>query len=781
MRSPTNFYRFFIHLSIWTWVVPVFCDGTVIAQEDSFSPEQIEAFEKNIRPLLVKHCYKCHSADSDPLKGGLIMDSREALIEGGDSGAAIVPGKPEESLLISAVKYKSFEMPPNGKLPEKEIGLLNQWISAGAAWPEAGSPTVSEVTGEIDWDAARAKHWAYQKVNRPDLPAVSDSQWPQSPVDYFVLAELDEHDLTPSPTADRRTLIRRVYYDLLGIPPTPEQVATFLHQEDRDAYQQLVDDLLSSPKYGEKWGRHWLDVARYNEGFGGFTDNGPNAFAWRYRDWVVRKFNADLPYDEFVRQQVAGDLGGTTESRIGTGFLALGPTFKTDGGDPDSAAAAKSETLDDRVDTLTRGLLGVTVACARCHDHKFDPIPTLDYYSLAGIFNNSTTQISPVSPQEQVDAFNQAQAEVNRLNNELKKANDTIKKAADSVTEEQTAQRDALQIQRDTAQKNVPPKFDEAHVLRDTGSGNMTVALRGDLRKKGPEAPRRFLRIIEGEQAVLYSNGSGRQELAESIVHPDNPLTGRVIVNRLWLHHFGRALVTTPSNFGVLGNKPSHPQLLDWLASELVQMGWSIKQLHRTILTSATYQQSSQYNDAAFRTDGDNKYLWRYTPRRMDVELWRDSLMFATGELDQQLGGPAQNDILQSRRRTVYASSSRNGDQFASDRFLRLFDFASPRASIAKRTITTIPQQFLFMLNSQFMVDRARQFYGRLAVESEDPHTRIERGYALLYNREPSPDELEIGLKFISGENNTDPSDKIDKWIQYCQVLLSSNELMFIR
>jgi len=781
LRSFSNLSQRCIYVSIGTWILFFVCDRALTARQDEFSPEQIESFEKNIRPLLVKHCYECHSADSDPLKGGLVMDSREGLIDGGDSGAAIVPGKPQESLLISAVKYQSYEMPPSGKLSPKEIALLSDWILAGAAWPEAVSPTMTEATGGIDWDAARANHWAYQKVQRPDLPLVSDSRWPQSPIDYFVLAQLDDHDLTPSPEADRRTLIRRVYYDLLGIPPTPEQVAAFIRQKDQDAYEQLIDDLLASPKYGEKWGRHWLDVARYNEGFGGFTDNGPNAFAWRYRDWVVRKFNADLPYDEFVRQQVAGDLAGTTESKIGTGFLALGPTFKTDGGDPDSAAAAKSETLDDRVDTLTRGLLGVTVACARCHDHKFDPIPTLDYYSLAGIFNNSTTQIAPVSSQPQVDRFNQAQAEVNRLNNELKKANEAIKKAADNATEQQITQRDALQMQRDAAQKKVPPKFDEAHVLRDTGSSNMTVALRGDIRKKGPEAPRRFLRIIEGEQAVLYGKGSGRQELAESIVHPGNPLTGRVFVNRLWLHHFGRALVTTPSNFGVLGNKPSHPRLLDWLASELVQTGWSIKQLHRTILTSATYRQSSQYKDAAFRADGDNKYLWRYPPRRMDVELWRDSLMLATGELDQRLGGPAQNDILRSRRRTIYAASSRNGDQFASDHFLRLFDFATPRASIAKRTTTTIPQQFLFMLNSQFMVDRARQFYSRLAVESEDPRTRIERSYALLYSREPSPDELEIGLKFISGGESSDPSDKIDKWVQYCQVLLSSNELMFIR
>ena len=780
-RLPHNsdIYRR-IQSLIWCWIGLSLCSSVAVAQADDFSPAQIEGFEKNIRPLLIQHCYECHSADADKIKGGLLLDSREALLVGGDSGPAIVSGKPQESLLISAVKYQSYEMPPNGKLSAKDISLLNDWILAGAAWPKTTALAPRDAPATTDWEAARSKHWAYQKVKRPDLPDVSNKHWVNNPVDYFILAQLDEHRLEPATKADRRTLIRRLYYDMLGIPPTPEQVTDFIQQDDPNAYEQLVDELLSSPKYGEKWGRHWLDVARYNEGFGGFTDNGPNAFAWRYRDWVVRKFNADLPYDNFVRQQIAGDLNGTVETKLGTGFLALGPTFRTDGGDADSAASAKSETLDDRVDTLTRGLLGVTVACARCHDHKFDPIPTLDYYSLAGIFNNSTSHIAPISPQPIVDSFNQAQGEVNRLNNELKKANDVIKKAAGGVTVQQTAHRDTLQLQRDAAQKNVPPKYDEAHVLRDIGSNNMTVALRGDLRKKGPEAPRRFLRIIEGEQAVLYKNGSGRQELAESIVHPDNPLTGRVFVNRLWLHHFGRGLVTTPSNFGILGNKPSHPRLLDWLTSELIRKEWSIKELHYIILTSATYQQSSHHNANAFSVDGDNKYLWRYPPRRMDVELWRDSLMFATGELDQQLGGPPQNNILQSRRRTVYAASSRNGDQFASDRFLRLFDFATPRASIAKRTTTTIPQQFLFMLNSQFMIERARQFFNRLAIESEDSQTRIERGYALLYNREPTQEELTIGLAFVASPP-TQGTDKLDKWIQYCQVLLSSNELMFIR
>lgn len=746
-----------------------------------FTTEQLEAFETNIRPLLVKHCYECHSTDSKSLKGGLLVDSREGLLKGGDSGTAIVPGKPEDSLLISSVKYQSYEMPPAGKLTEKEVQLLSQWITNGAPWPASDSPVANEAGAIVNWEEAQQNHWAFQPVTNPPLPQVSNPDWTQSSIDYFVLAQLDQQGLQPSPAADRRTLIRRLYMDLLGVQPTEEQVAAFVQSDSNTAYPELVDQLLSSPKYGEKWGRHWLDVARYNEGFGGFTDNGPNPHAWRYRDWVVRKLNSDLPYDQFVKQQIAGDLSGDIESSIGTGFLALGPTFRTDGGDPDSAAAAKSETLDDRVDTLTRGFLGLTVACARCHDHKFDPIPTLDYYSLAGIFNNSASVISPISAQPIVDAFNVAQNEVNRLNNELKKANDEIKKAGDKTTEQQTAARDELQRQRDAAQQKVPARFDEAHTLRDTGSGNMHVALRGDIRKRGPEAPRRFLRIVEGENPTLYDNGSGRQQLADSIADANNPLTTRVIVNRIWMHHFGRPIVTSPSNFGTLGNKPSHPLLLDWLAHELVASDWSLKRLHREIMLSATYRQSSRYNDKHFAVDGDNKYLWRFSPRRMDVELWRDTIMQATDELNLQMGGPPQQDILRSNRRTVYASSSRNGDQFASDRFLKLFDFAAPRASIAKRTTTTVPQQFLFLLNSSFMVERARQFNQRLERISQDSQARISFAYQLLYNREPTPEEIEIGIIFTTNSDKNDPNDKLTRWIQYCQALLSSNELMFIR
>lgn len=762
-----------------TFLVP-----KVIGQDKDqadFTPQQLEAFETSIRPLLIKHCYQCHSSDSQPPKGGLLLDSREGLLTGGDSGTAIIPGKPEDSLLISSVKYQSYEMPPDGKLSSKEIELLEQWIANGAPWPASETPSASGDDQVVNWQEAQRSHWSFQPVLRPDLPGVSDRDWPESGIDYFILAKLDSNLLAPSAEADRRTLIRRLYVDLLGIQPTQSQVDEFIESDSPEAYAELVDQLLSSPYYGEKWGRHWLDVARYNEGFGGFTDNGPNPHAWRYRDWVVRKLNSDFPYDEFVKQQIAGDIEGDVESSIGTGFLALGPTFRTDGGDPDSAAAAKSETLDDRVDTLTRGFMGLTVACARCHDHKFDPIPTLDYYSLAGIFNNSASVLSPISAQTIVNAFNQAQGEVNRLNNELKKANDDLKKAGDNASAEQKAKRDQLQKQRDEAQQRVPPRFEEAHTLRDTGSGNMKVALRGDIRKQGPEAPRRFLRIVEGEQPTLYDIGSGRKQLADSVASRNNPLTTRVIVNRLWLHHFGRPIVMSPSNFGTLGNKPSHPLLLDWLAAELVENDWSLKRLHREILLSATYRQSSAFNEEHYLADGDNQFLWRHSPRRMDVELWRDTIMQATGELNTQIGGPPQQDILRSNRRTLYASTSRNGDQFASDRFLKLFDFAAPRASIAKRTITTVPQQFLFMLNSSFMVDRARTFHRRLERHSQDPIAKVEYAYSLLYNRRPSKEELRLSHDFVTITTNQSPEDKLDRWIQYCQTLLSSNELMFIR
>ncbi|MEE2686020.1 MAG: PSD1 and planctomycete cytochrome C domain-containing protein [Planctomycetota bacterium] len=720
--------------------------------------EQLEFFEKNIRPLLVTHCYKCHSRAAKPLKGGLFLDHREGAIKGGDSGPVIVPGKPAESLLVKSVKYLDYEMPPDGKLPAEKIQLMEQWVAMGAFWPEEKSSPLPKDSAAYDWDALREKHWSFQPVTRPLLPDVRTTDWAQSPLDFFVLSRLEAVGLSPSSQADRRTLIRRASLDLTGLPPSPAAIAHFLADSEPGAFGRVVDRLLSSPRYGEQWGRHWLDVARYSDGMGGSTNNARLPHAWQYRDWVVNAWNRDRPFDEFVRSQLAGDLTGRWQDRPALGFVALGPTYVSDGGDPDSVAQARAETLDDRVDTVSRGLLGLTVSCARCHDHKFDPIPTLDYYSLAGVFNNSRNIDSPLASDEVIAELNRFNAAVAEKSNGIKQIQDRLKKEKREASEQEKKELAELEAAQKNIQQNIPPSIPmpvpTVHTLGEAGNKDMPVALRGNPRKPGPIAPRRFLRIVAGADPPVFQKGSGRLELANAITAPDNPLTSRVIVNRVWQRHFGSGLVGSPSNFGYLGQPPTHPGLLDWLASELVDRDWSLKSLHRTIMLSATYRMSSGFDEKAFAIDGDNKLLWRFSPRRLTVESWRDSLLQVCGELATNLGGPPTEKILSDRRRTLYTVISRNGDRFESDTFLRLFDFPAPRATSSGRVTSTVPQQFLFMLNSEFMAERSRQFAERLNGEFGNDQERIAGAYQLLYGRDPLARELELGLAFLGSKPN---------------------------
>jgi len=744
---------------------------------EDFSVEDIEFFEAKVRPLLVEHCYDCHSTDAATLRAGLYVDSREGMINGGDSGPAAFAGKPDESLLIEAVKFKSYEMPPDQKLPEAEIEVLVKWVEKGMPWPPVTRSSGHSVAEqEIDWDEARKSHWAWQPVARADVPSTgSEQQHPvEHPVDAFVESRRQAAGIPPAPPADASVLARRIYLDLVGVPPTPQQVADFAAAvaEDHDkAIASLIDVLLASPLYGQRWGRHWLDVARFSDGFGGFLDSSGFEDAWRYRDWVVNALNQDLPLNRFLTLQIAGDLVGDRHDAVATGFFSLGPSYRSDGGDPDSVALAKGDTLDDRVDTLTRGLLGVTASCARCHDHKFDPIPQQDYYSLAGIFNNTEEHDLALSPDDVVAQFNEHKAAVAELKKKIKQ----LKKTEDQ------SQKAELQQQLDELKKNAPPGIDQAHTLRDTGSGDMKVAIRGNLRKEGDVVPRRFLRVVAGPEPTPFTDGSGRRELAAAIVDPANPLTVRVFVNRVWLHHFGEGIVSTPSNFGILGERPSHPELLDWLASEFIANDWSIKQLHRLIMTSKTYQLSSQFVEESFAADGDNRLLWRMTPRRMDVEAWRDSLLAVTGELDTIAAGPPVDDITKSNRRTLYARVSRSGDVFSSDEFLRRFDFPAMRATVSKRPRSIVPQQFLFLLNSPFMLDRATALVTHLESLADTDEQRIHHAYQILFSRSPSDVEVNIGLEFLSATSDDSAAVEVTQWQQYAQTLLSSNEFMFVR
>ncbi|MBU6175800.1 MAG: DUF1549 domain-containing protein, partial [Planctomycetes bacterium] len=530
-----------------------------MVEKPTFTSEQIEFFESRIRPLLVQHCYECHSTDANKLQAGLYVDSREGLLKGGESGAAVELGKPEKSLLIAAVKYDGYEMPPSRKLEAKEIDALTKWVEMGAPWPEVTStPGSTKMEGKQDWsqfnwDAARQSHWAWKPIECPTaLPEFAASAGSiVNPIDGFVIAGRAQVGLREAPPASLHVLARRIYIDLLGIPPTPNQLHAFIQAASKDramAIRSLIDELLSSPLYGQRWGRYWLDVARFSDGRGGFLEGDkPLEDAWKYRDWVVNALNSDHPVNDFLRLQIAGDLTGNYSDAIATGFFALGPIYQSDGGDPDSIAQSRAETLDDRVDVLTRGLLGVTGSCARCHDHKFDPIPQQDYYSLAGIFHNSATQSLPLAPRDVVERYNAYKKAVDELNKKIKSAK---KKPNKSKEEESTAERNSdtaeehspiAQWERELAEleKNAPPALDSAHALQDTGSEDMKIALRGNLLKTGEIAPRRFLRILAGAEPVVFRNGSGRAELAEAIVDPRNPLTARVFVNRIWRHHFG--------------------------------------------------------------------------------------------------------------------------------------------------------------------------------------------------------------------------------------------------
>ena len=769
--------------------------------EESFTQEQLDFFENRIRPILVEHCYECHSADSKSIQAKLRLDGREFAIQGGDSGAALVPSKPHESLLIAAVSWKGIEMPPDRKLKDEQITDLVRWVEMGVPWPgDLSAGNSNNKSSEYDWSKWRSEHWAFQSISTPEPPSLDDTSWCKSPIDYFVLSELEANGLQPSPSADPRTLIRRIRFDLVGLPPAIDEVHAFeeaYRSNPNQAVSDYVEKLLASKHYAERWARHWLDVARYSDGFGGFLDNASYENAWRYRDWVTDAFDQDMPFADFLRLQIAGDIVGDKSSAIATGFLALGPNYISDGGDPDSTAQAKAETLSDRIDTLSQGLLGLTVACARCHDHKFDPIPQEDYYSLAGIFNNCATEDIPLVANEVVEAFNQHQAMMqmqekmlDSLRNELKKvseANGAAELGSDEKKKELQTLIENGQAKLEELKKSAPPMFAKTHALRDKGSADMALAIRGNLLKPGPIAPRRFLRIIAGDDRVIFAKGSGRLELAEAIADPANPLAARVFVNRVWMHHFGQALVRTPNNFGALGEKPSHPELLDWLARRLLDSG-SMKDLHRAILNSATYQMSSKQDSENYAKDGDNRWIWRMNPRRMDAEVWRDSLLDVCGELDLTVGGPPTENI-ESRRRTLYFKVSRNGDAFATDEFLRLFDFPLMRSSVAQRPSSIVPQQYLFLLNSPFMQQRAKSFAERMMKESNEDSVRVERAYQILYQRSASEKELAIGLEFLGtglsaeglGDQTSDRQvERLARWEQYSQALLGSNEFMYL-
>ena len=850
----------------------------------------LELFENRIRPVLLAHCSPCHGSSSSP-QAGLTLDTTSGLQRGGRSGPVIQPGDPDKSLLLRAIRHtdKDLKMPPSKPLAPEVVADFELWIRSGAPMPADTQSAVRK----------QPPLWSLKKPQMPAIPEVSHQDWARGEIDTFILQKLEAKGLAPSAEADKRTLIRRVTFDLTGLPPTAEEIDRFAVDASPQAYERLVDRLLASPHYGERWGRHWLDVARYADSVNDSVNAGQRyPWSYTYRDWVIRALNEDLPYDKFLLYQLAADRVPNADPRhlAALGFLSLGREFPK----------SYPETVDDRIDAVARGMFGLTVACARCHDHKFDPIPSADYYSMYSILSNIRTPTElPLLGAEGQPTRQQAlyRERLNRINDVYREyrvrrnaelvaffrtqiadylvaahdaeglTNPAIeelvrdrqlnlhllgrwrkylaesKAAGESVFQlwhaaaaipapefaarwpsvraatrhparveselgpvtvaslkdlasayaaalakcdqaepfaDPDAERLRAVVRGPTSPADVP--VEEFELIYSEGDSNNTrsirvryntmlaqsaydgaspramavedtpdpqpvhVFLRGNPNNPGALAPPHFLSCLGGSEQNAFRQGSGRLELAQSIIDPGNPLTARVIVNRVWMHHFGAGLVRTPSDFGTRGELPSHPELLDYLAVRLVQSGWSLKALHRTILLSATYRQSSADREEGRRADPENQLLWRMNRQRLEIEALRDAMLTASGKIDFTAGGVPFSLTAEPSvpRRSVYGFIERGRIPAV----LNAFDFASPDQHAPMRFTTTVPQQALFFLNSPFVAEQSRALAAQLesgaTKESSDAAARIRRLYRQIFGRQPEPRELEAGLKFVA-------------------------------
>jgi hypothetical protein len=758
----------------------------LIAPINAQSPTRadVDFFESKVRPLLIQNCHECHSTKAKKQKGGLLLDSRAAILAGGDTGPAVVPGHPEKSLLIEAVRQTNGKlmMPKKGKLRPQEIAILEEWVARGAPYPGSAEPSVAK--DGIDWARGRA-FWSFQKPTEQALPALRDTKWPRQRIDHFLLAEMEKRRLTPAAAVEARVLIRRVTFDLTGLPPTPEEIDAFLKDaasaKPQAAYERLVERLLASPQYGERWARFWLDLVRYCDIAEAWAEG--KGQSWPYRDWVVRAFNDDVPFDQFVHKQLAADFMKCDPSdRAALGFLGLSPNYwKELLLDKDVIKGVVADEWEERIHTLSGALLGLTVACARCHDHKFDPISTSDYYALAGVFASIRQADVPLLSDADAQVVKSAMAKVQGLQDQIKKAKSDKSPEAVKRVADWTKEIDAI--------KKTTPKFDAALVRGVIDSSlyvlpegqhrtkleykpgvaqDVAVQIRGNPAAPGPIVPRRFLTVLSPEAPPPFKQGSGRLELARAIVKEGAPLSARVIVNRIWKQHFGSGLVETPSDFGVQGARPSHPQLFDDLTARFLKNGWSIKWLHREIVLSAAYQQKSNHDAKMHAHDPDNRFLWRMNRRRLDVEMWRDAMLTATGTLDLKQGGPSIDlSSAANKRRTLYGTVKRR----ELNDMLRLFDFPDPTTHSATRLPTTTPLQQLFTLNSPFMQQQANALVKRLRAEAKSDDEHVRRAYRLLYGRLPTENQMRMAREFLVND---------EAWLQYAHVLIGSNEFLFV-
>jgi hypothetical protein len=727
--------------------------------------QEVEFFETKVRPLLAEHCFSCHGPDKQ--KSGLRLDSAQGLKLGGDTGPVVVPGKPAESLLVQAIRYAGeLKMPPKGKLPADAIGTLEEWIRRGAVFPDATS-----APQPLAWRA----HWAFQPIVKPATPRLFDP-WLKGPIDAFVLAKLRETTPGggPAPRADRRTLLRRATYDLHGLPATYEEVEAFLSdpQADDTAWADQVDRLLASPRFGERWGRHWLDLARYadDQGYIGVGVDRSYPFAYTYRDWVIRSFNDDLPYDRFIKFQIAADQLIKDEDNpaplAAMGFLTVGRRF----------IGNLHDIIDDRIDVVMRTTMGLTVSCARCHDHKYDPISAQDYYALYGVFGSSREPAElPLLVKEpggpEYEAYVQERGKLEAELAEFDRTHEKDRKEKPIQVEEQRKPFVNKIKQLEVRHPGAPPR---GMVMEDHARAMQPVVfLRGQPHNRGPTVPRRFVSFLCDGEPKPFKRGSGRLELAEAIVAPSNPLTARVWVNRVWGHLFGRGLVRTPSDFGMRSEPPTHPELLDHLAHQFMEDGWSTKRLIRRILLSSSYQQSSSVRADQMEADAENRLLGRMNRKRLDLEGMRDAMLSASGQLDLTLGGRSVEIFgnPKATRRTVYGLIDRQN----LPGLLRTFDFAVPDTHSPQRFTTTVPQQALYLLNSPFVLSQAEALLARAGADGA-PGERLVRLCRLTWARLPTEAEEKRLLNFLSV-----PAPEQEKaWLQVAQVLLVSDEFQFV-
>jgi hypothetical protein len=798
-------------------------------------------FETKIRPVLATTCLPCHGGKK--VSNGLRVDSREALLKGGENGPAIVPGHPDKSLLLQAIRraHAEIKMPPDKKLPNAVIADFAAWVKGGAVWPKQQT-------------LAAGKHWAFEPVRKVEPPH-DPSEWSAHPIDRFLSAKRRAAGVKPVALADKRVLLRRVTFDLIGLPPTPDEVDAFLHDESPDAFAKVIERLLASPHYGERWGRYWMDVARYADTAGDNADY-PIPEIHLYRDYIIDAFNADKPYDQFVREQLAGDILAKqgppekyAERVVATGFLALSRRYAT------APYELWHLTLEDAIETTGRAFLGLTLRCARCHDHKFDPVTKEDYYALYGIFASTQFPFAgaeefhsmkkprahfvPLAADSAAPKMADYQRRMAKLDQEIrwtekegplasylselaqilaaKSASVQQLKARQQNADALHAERAAVQRERDrshgqlqgqlTALRNqhwelrrtsLPAGVAGAYAVQEGQAQDAAIQIKGEVTDLGPVVKRGAPKFLCDRPLLIPASASGRLQLAEWLTRPNHPLTARVMVNRIWQHHFGKGIVGTPSNFGLRGEEPTHPELLDYLAARFIESGWSVKAMHRLILSSKSYQLASGHDDADPANDPGNRLYWRFDRRRLDAEAIRDALLAVSGNLDRARPGPHPfppidkwhwtqhdpfRDVYPTRHRSVYLMTQR----FQRHPYLALFDGPDTNTTTEQRPTSTVPSQALFLMNNAFMQEQARAFAQRLIALSPDAQQRIDAAHRLAWSRPASTYECERGIQYVDAYRAQlatsavpGPQQELEAWTSYARILLAANEFVYL-